>query len=315
MRWVVTGSGGQLGQCLVDAIGSDDREILAAAFSREQLDISNPRDVSSIFDRVPGGADVLVNAAAFTAVDRCESESERAFAVNGIGPGLLADACAAAGVRLVHVSTDYVFDGTASSPCDETTPVAPQGEYGRSKAEGERRVLSRLPEAMVVRTSWLFGPGRNFVVAILDQAALRRRGELTGPLRVVDDQRGSPTYAVDLACGLIALAGNSAGRASGGARESGNTGKHVHGIVHLTNSGETTWCEFARTILSESGYSDLRIDPISTAELGLPAPRPAYSVLDCALAASIGVSLRSWREALVAYLHTPSILRSWEVAS
>lgn len=315
MRWVVTGSGGQLGQCLVEAIQSDAREVLAAAFSRDQLDISDAQAVSSLFERVPGGVDVLINAAAFTAVDRCESESDRAFAVNGVGPGLLAEACAKSGTGLVHVSTDYVFDGTASAPCTELTPVAPQGEYGRSKAEGERRVLSRLPESIVVRTSWVFGPGRNFVVAILDQAARRRRGELAGPLRVVDDQRGTPTYAADLARGVIELARLSFQGSRAGGRRATDAAPPLRGLVHLTNSGETTWWEFARTILRETGHADLRVDPISTAELGLPAPRPAYSVLDCARAAGVGVSLRSWREALVDYLRTPAIRRTWEIAS
>jgi dTDP-4-dehydrorhamnose reductase len=315
LRWVVTGSGGQLGQCLVEAIHSDAREVLAAAFSRDQLDISDARAVSSLFERVPGTVDVLINAAAFTAVDRCETETDRAFAVNGVGPGLLAEACAKADVGLVHVSTDYVFDGTASAPCGEETPVAPQGEYGRSKAEGERRVLSRLPESIVVRTSWVFGPGRNFVVAILDQAARRRRGELTGPLKVVDDQRGTPTYAADLARGLIELARLSFRGAHANRHDSSDTGPPLRGLVHLTNSGETTWWEFARVILSETGHADLQVDPISTADLGLPAPRPAYSVLDCTRAASVGVSLRSWREALVDYLRTPAIRRTWETAS
>jgi len=315
LRWVVTGSRGQLGQCLVDAIREDGREELAAAFSREELDISDANAVEGLFDRVQGGADVLVNAAAFTAVDRCESESEMAVAVNGIGPGLLADACAAAGVALVHVSTDYVFEGNASAPCDEATPVAPQGAYGRSKAEGERRVLVRLPDALVVRTSWVFGPGRNFVVAILEQAARRRRGELTGPLRVVDDQRGSPTYAADLARGVVELARRASVGAGSAERAASAPRQPLRGLVHLTNAGDTTWCEFARAILCESGHGDLQVDPITTSELGLPAPRPAYSVLDCGLAARAGVSLRSWREALVAYLGTPTVRRTWEIAS
>lgn len=315
MRWVVTGSRGQLGQCLVGAIRSDGREELAAAFSREELDVSDADAVERLFDRVPGGADVLVNAAAFTAVDRCETETELAFAVNGMGPGLLADACRDAGAALVHVSTDYVFDGNASSPCDEATPVAPQGVYGRSKAEGEHRVLTRLPDALVVRTSWVFGPGRNFVVAILDQAMRRRRGEVAGPLRVVDDQRGSPTYAADLARGLIELARSSFAGTGGTGHEAGAARQPLRGLVHLANAGDTTWCEFARAILRESGHGDLKVDPITTSELGLPAPRPAYSVLDCGLAAAAGVSLRSWREALVAYLGTPTFRRTGGFAS
>lgn len=304
MRWVVTGSGGQLGQCLVAAVEAAPGEELVAAFPHEALDVSDPAAVDSLFERVPGGADVLVNAAGFTAVDRCETDAGRAFAVNALAPGRLAEACRAAGAGLVHVSTDYVFDGLGSSPYGEEDGIAPQSEYGRGKAEGERRVLSALPEALVVRTGWLFGPGRNFVVAILEQAAKRHSGETAGPLRVVDDQRGTPTYAADLAEGLLALGrrmrlGSEAGAQAG-------EGQAARGVVHLANAGETTWFEFARAILDDAGHGELAVEPISTAELGLPAPRPAYSVLDCSRAARLGVTLRSWREALGAYLTTLS---------
>lgn len=305
MRFVVTGSHGQLGQCLLSAIDAQADDEVVAAFSREDLDVSDAAEVASIFSRVPGGADVLVNAAAFTAVDLCEREGERAFAVNGIGPGLLAEACREAGVRFVHVSTDYVFDGEGRAPYVEDHPISPQSAYGRSKAEGERRVLAELPDALVVRTSWVFGPGRNFIVAILEQAQKRRRGEVTGPLSVVDDQRGTPTYAADLAEGLLQLA-----HATGSRWPTDGTDDSVRctrGVLHLTNAGETTWFDFAREILAATGHGDLVVEPISTADLDLPAPRPAYSVLDCSRAARLGVTLRSWRDALSDYLASSAL--------
>lgn len=305
----MTGSRGQLGRSLVAAIEARDGETLACALSHADLDVSDAAQVRGLFDGVPGGADVLVNAAAFTNVDRCETEPERAFAVNAQGPGLLAEACRAADVHLVHVSTDYVFDGRADVPYDETMAVAPRSAYGRSKEEGERRVWSALPGALVLRTSWVFGPGRNFVVAILEQAAKRRRGEASGPLRVVSDQRGAPTYAVDLADGILSLVPRffaRGGEAAGGADPAAldRSPGVPPGLFHLTNAGETTWHGFAREILRSSGYEDLGVEPISTDALSLPAPRPAYSVLDCGRAARLGVRLRSWREALAAYLES-----------
>jgi len=150
-------------------------------------------------------------------------------------------------------------------------------------------VLEADPEALVVRTSWVFGPGRNFVGAILRQARLRRSGEARGPLSVVDDQRGCPTYAADLAEGLCAL------RAAG-----------AQGLYHLCNAGPITWWDFARAILDETGHGDLQIERARTADLSLPAPRPAYSVLDCSRAAALGVRLRGWREALIDYLASPA---------
>jgi dTDP-4-dehydrorhamnose reductase len=149
-------------------------------------------------------------------------------------------------------------------------------------------VLACCASALVVRTSWVFGRGRNFIAAILAQAEERRRKGDATPLRVVDDQRGRPTYAVDLAAGLLGLV-------EGGAR----------GLYHLANRGEATWWELARASLDEAGFGDLAIDRIRTQDLRLPAPRPAYSVLDCSKAEGLGVDLRGWREALLAYLRSP----------
>jgi dTDP-4-dehydrorhamnose reductase len=253
---------------------------------RAQLDLA---DATTLGDRIDDwklcDGDVVANAAAYTAVDACETDFDAATAANALGPERLARACAESGARFVHVSTDYVFDGAASEPYAEDHPTAPTTAYGRSKLDGEQRVLAACPGALVVRTSWVFGPGRNFVGAILRQAKLRVAGEVEGPLSVVDDQRGCPTYAADLAAGVRALVAAEAS-----------------GFVHLCNAGAITWWDFARAILDETGHADLAIDRARTVDLSLPAPRPAYSVLDCSRAAAFGVSLRSWREALVDHL-------------
>jgi len=290
MRWIVTGSRGQLGRCLVRSLRADAQQELVCELSHEQLDIGSPDAVARFFGglgRSP--ADVLVNAAAFTAVDRCESETELAFRSNASGPGLIAAGCRGAGVRMVHVSTDYVFDGRAQRPYREQDAPAPRTAYGRSKLAGEKAVLETCSDSLVVRTSWVFGPGRNFVGAILRQAKLRRRGEISGPLRVVDDQIGCPTSAADLAEGIRQLAARSS----------------AHGIFHLCNEGAVSWWDFARAILDLSGYADLDIERIPSSSLDLPAERPAYSVLDCGRADGLGVHLRPWREALASYLESP----------
>lgn len=286
MRWIVTGSQGQLGSCLVRQLESDPRVGSVVALTHAEFDLS---DVSGIERAAAawtlGSDDVVANAAAYTAVDACESDEVAARAANAVGPEVLARACAEAGARFVHVSTDYVFAGDASEPYREEAPTGPNTAYGRTKLEGEQRVVAANVNAIVARTSWVYGPGKNFVAAILRQAGLRRSGEVEGPLSVVDDQIGCPTYSDDLATALRQLVAAGAS-----------------GLVHLCNRGAITWWDFARAILDETGHADLVIDRASTAELNLPAPRPAFSVLDCARAASLGVVLRPWREALLGYL-------------
>lgn len=313
LRYVVTGSEGQLGRCLVRSFArpsaggaSDDR--LLAAFAHRELDIADPAAVSRAFgelEQLDGGPpDVVVNAAAYNAVDRCESEGrEQAERVNTAGPGLLAAACERIGARLVHVSTDYVLVGVDATPLVETAEPAPTGAYGRSKLGGETRVREESREALIVRTSWLFGPGKNFVGAILRQVRLRREGRVEGPLRVVCDQFGCPTYAADLAGGIRALAAATRSRAGQG------------GVYHLSNSlphdqppGEaTSWWDFARAILDRQGHADLEIVRARTEELDLAAPRPRYSLLECGRAAALGVKMRTWPEALDDYLASPDL--------
>ncbi len=287
MRWIVTGCRGQLGRALVERLSAAPGQELLSATDLPELDVGDAAAVERLFAELPAAPDVLVNAAAFTAVDRCETELETARRANGEAPGLLADACIRAECRMAHVSTDYVFAGDASRPYREDDPPAPRSVYGRTKLEGEQRVLGVAPEFLVVRTSWVFGNGHNFVRSVLAQARARRSGEASGPLRVVDDQHGRPTYALDLAEGLLAL-----------------LERRARGLYHLANGGVASWWNLARAALDESGFDDLAIERIPTDELALPAPRPAWSVLDCSKAEAIGVRLRGWREALVAYLRS-----------
>jgi dTDP-4-dehydrorhamnose reductase len=281
--WVVTGSGGQLGTALVARL---ERAGIPVRSADLEVDIADPEAVARFLDAPPRPT-VVANAAAYTHVDRCEREPDTADRVNREGPAVLARACRKLGARLVHVSTDYVFPGDGSRPYAETDPTGPRSCYGRTKLAGERAVLDTCEDALVLRTSWVFGRGRNFLAAILAQARERRSGTATGPLRVVDDQRGRPTYAVDLAEALERLV------------EAG-----AQGLYHVANAGEATWWDLARFCLDEAGFADLGVERIRTRDLDLDADRPAYSVLDCSKAEALGLGLRPWREAVRAYLHS-----------
>jgi dTDP-4-dehydrorhamnose reductase len=252
-----------------------------------EVDVSDPAAVEKLFAELPAPAEVVANAAAFTHVDRCEREPEVARRANAEAPGLLAEACARRGARLVHVSTDYVFSGESTEPYREEDLPDPRSMYGRTKLEGERRVLAAAPSNLVVRTSWLFGRGRNFLAAILAQAQASRRGEARGPLRVVDDQRGRPTWAVDLAAGIRRL-----------------VDRRATGLYHVAGGGIASWWDVARFCLDEAGFADLEVLRVRTRDLHLAAPRPAWSVLDCSKAEALGVRMRDWRDAVRAYLRS-----------
>ena len=245
-----------------------------------EVDITDPAAVAAAVE--PGS--VVINAAAYTAVDAAETDEERAAAVNGTGPGVLAAVCADKGAHLVHVSTDYVFAGDATEPYRVDAPTGPRTAYGRTKLAGEQAVLAALPSAHVVRTAWVYtGDGNDFV------ATMRRLERERDTLRVVDDQRGCPTYARDLADALLELAGRAAGVPGG--------------ILHATNTGEATWFDLARAVFAEIGADPERVHPCSSDEFVRPAPRPAYSVLDGGAWAQAGLTpLRPWREALHAAL-------------
>jgi len=249
------------------------------ALTRDELDI---RDQEAVSEMVRQHRPALViNSAAMTNVDGCEFNEEEAFLVNAQGPENIARAAKSCGAFLVHVSTDYVFDGTKGSPYVEEDETNPLGVYGKSKAEGEARIADALPDRhCIVRTQWLFGPhGNNFVEAILKAA------QLQDELKVVNDQWGCPTYTRDLARAIIDLCSI-----------------RPAGIVHATNSGETTWYGFAEALLQRAGLDRVKVVPISTEQLGRPAPRPAYSVLDNSrFRRLMGASLRNWEEALQDY--------------
>lgn len=284
MRWFVTGSEGQLGSAL--------RQRLSAAgesfFGKDlELDVADAGAVRRELERLPGGPpDLLVNAAALTHVDRCEAEPELARRINAEAPAGLARLCGELGVRFVHISTDYVFDGEARAPYPVDAEARPTSVYGETKWQGERDVRALAPDALIVRTSWVFGRGRNFVAAVLAQAEqVARAGK--GQLRVVDDQRGRPTYALDLAEAIRLLV------------DAGHTG-----VFHVANDGEATWWDVARAALDHAGHAEVPIERIGTPSLSLPAPRPSYSVLDLSKAREAGVPMRPWQQALRAYLES-----------
>jgi len=281
MRWLITGAAGQLGSDLRTALSSagvPDSDV--RAWGSSELDVTDRRAIAARLDEF--GPDVVVNAAAYTAVDAAESDADRAFAVNATAPALLAAAASERGCRLVHVSTDYVFgdaSGGADRPFEVDDPTEPTSVYGRTKLAGEQAVLELAPEhGFVVRTAWVYGAtGQNFVKTM---AALQRSRE---HLDVVDDQRGSPTWSADLAAGLIALAQAPA----------------QPGVYHCANGGETTWFGFARAIFAELGADPERVRPTTTDKFPRPAPRPAYSVLSDASWRAAGLTpLRHWRDAL-----------------
>jgi dTDP-4-dehydrorhamnose reductase len=253
MRWLVTGAGGMLGRDLVAALSADGAEVTAA--TRRELDITDP---AAIVAALPGH-DVVVNAAAWTDVDGAESNEAEATRVNALGPQLLAAACAAQGSRLVQVSTDYVFDGSATSPYAEDAPLAPVSAYGRSKAAGEHAVRRLLPDASyVVRTAWLYGEhGGNFVRTMATLEASRET------LDVVDDQVGAPTWTRAVAEAVARLVAADA----------------PAGTYHATAQGQTSWFGLARAVFAEIGADPERVRSTTTDRFPRPAPRPAYSVL------------------------------------
>jgi len=268
-RYVVTGAGGMLGHDLLDALTG--REV--TALTRADLDITDPAAVRAALR----GADVVINAAAYTRVDDAESDEASAFAINATGAGILADAAAAVGARLVHVSTDYVFDGSGTEPYAEDTPRRPLGAYGRTKAAGEELVL-RHPEVYVVRTAWLYGEhGGNFPTTMLRLARERES------LSVVTDQVGQPTWSRDLADAIVRLLDTDA----------------PFGIYHGTNSGTASWFDLARAVFELAGLDPERIQPTDSSAFTRPAPRPAYSVLGHEAWRAAGLTPpRDWHAAL-----------------
>ena len=289
---LVTGADGQLGTDLLDAV-RNGTDVFARGLTIKDMDIT---DAFAVQDMVAGWAKivrsdnpdhalVVVNTAAYTAVDAAEDDEETAYAVNAAGPALLATACAKVGARLIQVSTDYVFPGDATQPYEVDDETGPKGAYGRTKLAGELAVREILPEASyVVRTAWLYGAtGHNFVKTMV---RLEKERETVS---VVDDQRGSPTWSRDLAAGLLALAGADV----------------PAGTYHATNRGETTWCGFTKAIFEELGADPDRVQPTTSEAFARPAPRPAYSVLSPRAWDEAGLPpLPDWRAALAEAFRT-----------
>jgi len=285
-RWLIAGCRGQLGHALGECLAADPGCEVVAAIDREDVDLADPQAVATLFDGLGATPpDFAVNAAAQTRVDWCERNPKEAEEGNTVVPELLAEVCEKRGIRLVQVSTDYVFSGDSPIAYREQDEPKPRTVYGRTKLAGEERVLTISADSLIVRTSWLFGRGRNFIAAILAQADERRAGRAGEPLRVVDDQYGRPTYARDLAEAIVYL-----------------TERGVGGLYHVANSGVASWWELARASLDEAGYEDLSVERIRTDELTVDTPRPMRSVLDCSKAEALGVKMRNWRDAVSAYL-------------
>ncbi len=283
---LITGAHGQLGAELCGQARRASDVAFARGVGRAELDLADPfavRDTVEEWARVvrsdsAGHRLVVVNAAAYTAVDKAEEDEEAAYAVNAAGPAVLATACAAAGARLVQVSTDYVFPGDASSPYEVSSATGPRTAYGRTKLAGEEAVLALLPEAYVVRTAWLYGgAGPNFVKTMASLEGSRET------VSVVADQVGSPTWTGDLARRLLALARSSA----------------APGVYHGTSRGSVSWFGFAQAVFEELGADPARVLPTDSASFPRPAPRPSYSVLSGAAWDAAGLPpFPGWREAL-----------------
>ena len=278
---LITGAGGQVGRFLAAEAPRHGYQV--CALGHPDFDITDPESAR----RQVQGGDVVVNCAAFTNVDAAEAEPETAHAVNAVGPGNLARACAAAGARLIHISTDYVFSGDQRRPYEISDPTGPLSVYGRTKLDGELAVHAELPDAHVVRTSWVYtgGTGTDFVAVMRQLAATDRT------IDVVSDQTGSPTYAKDLVDALLQIA-------AGGIDAP---------ILHAANAGQASRFDQARAVFALVGADPERVRPVGTDAVPRPAHRPVYSALAMEQSVHAGLRpLRPWREALAAALAVPT---------
>jgi dTDP-4-dehydrorhamnose reductase len=288
--WLITGAGGMLGTDLVSLLRGTDRAGDVVAAGRDTVDITDPAEVLAAVDGLR--PDLVINCAAWTAVDAAEAHEAEALRLNGDAVRTIAGACARFGARMIHVSTDYVFDGTATGPYAEDAPCAPINAYGRGKLAGERAVLDLLPNTgYVVRTAWLYGRnGPSFVRKMLQ---LERERDTVD---VVNDQVGQPTWSADLAAQLLALAlaGSDA----------------PAGVYHATSAGQASWCALARAIFELVGADSSRVRPIRSDQFPGPAPRPRYTVLGHDGWTRAGLTpVRPWDAALTEAL--PVLVEAW----
>jgi dTDP-4-dehydrorhamnose reductase len=276
MKLLITGAAGMLGQDVQAAAQAAGHDLVA--YARAELDITDPAALAAVVQR--SRPDVVINCAAYTNVDGAEADAAAAEAINGHGAGNVAAAAAAAGAWTVHISTDYVFDGTKREPYVESDPVAPASVYGRTKLHGEQAVADAAPEAhSIVRSSWLFGTGGPCF-----PATIRRLASERDELGVVDDQRGCPTFTGHLARALLELAA-----------------AQPVGILHVAASGDCTWFELAKEIVAATG-ARAEVKPTTTADMARPAPRPGYSVLGTERPDD-APQLPHWREGLAEFLN------------
>ncbi len=288
MKLLVIGANGQLGWEVCRKGRNQGIDI--TALDLPEFDITEPSAVKKAVSQT--GVSLVVNASAYTAVDKAESEPELAFTVNRDGPAYLADSCAETGIPLIHISTDYVFDGSKKGPYIETEPVSPLGVYGRSKASGETKIRERLKEHIIIRTAWLYGlHGNNFAKTML------RLGKEKEVLSVVADQYGSPTYAADLADAILTIA-----------TQISQQSDVIWGTYHYCGKGVISWHDFAQVIFDlAKKYDSLMVKkllPITTAEYPTPAKRPANSGMDCSLITkNFTIRLRPWQESIADMLH------------
>jgi len=289
-RWLVTGAAGMLGRDLIALLSARGADV--TGLDHAALDTTDAAATRGALRTCE--PDVVVNCAAWTAVDAAESAEEAALAINGHGAAHLAAACQETGATLVQVSTDYVFDGTASEPYAEDHPPAPRTAYGRTKLAGEQAVLSALPSSgYVVRTAWLYGAhGHNFVATMI------ARAQAGAPVTVVDDQHGQPTWTADVARQIHALIAFGA----------------PAGIYHATSSGHTSWHGLAREVFALTGADPALVSPVLTSAYPRPAPRPAYSVLGHHTWAKAGIEpIGDWQDAL--HRAFPAIFAQATIAS
>jgi dTDP-4-dehydrorhamnose reductase len=277
MKILVTGGDGQLGSALKKLAG-DYKDYIFTFIDVRDLDLTDSSAMAAFLGTHQPG--ILINCAAYTAVDKAESETDRAIAVNATAPGEIARICSETGIRLIHISTDYVFDGRSFIPYKETDPVNPVSVYAKSKLEGETRIQKQHVKGIIIRTSWLYSEyGQNFVKTIL------KKGKELGKLKVVYDQVGGPTYAGDLARVILDIMPEVA---KAGSME----------VYHYANEGVISWYDFANAIIDISGI-DCILEPVETKAYPTPAARPSYSVFNkTKFKERFGIAIPYWRDSL-----------------
>lgn len=281
MRIVITGAGGQLGRALIEKAKKSAEwkqlGIELICVSKEELDISSKASVEDFFSCQT--CDIVVNCAAYTNVDKAEENETEAFIVNSTGVENLARVSIKEGFRVIHISTDYVFDGISTIPYNEIDREAPATVYGKSKLAGEKILLSLNPNSIIIRTAWLYSPhGRNFFLTMRNKALAEEK------VKVVNDQKGSPTSAMDLSGAIIKISAGSYWRP---------------GVYNFTNEGATTWYEFAKEIYRMYGKDESLVEPITTKEFITKTPRPKFSVLDNSkIKATYKIAIPDWKESL-----------------